>query len=230
MIVTPGASVPTFATLPVLPPAPQPTPQLFWEPPAPLMTAGISPRNPLVLSALPGMALVAGDGSTGLGAAVPLNIVQVGTPGRFIQPVHNGNIVLTQVPLNCNVPGTQGGGMGHPASLFMTTPAANTFINTRIASAVQPQVGTWVLGPRPPTTQPVVQLVPVRSPVNSGPPSKGAYGESGPASIQTNSAESYLYKPDSVYGNFRRWQHIKTLVQRHLPQTPDVPAFSCFLM
>ncbi|GAB1298170.1 NUT family member 2 [Apodemus speciosus] len=230
MTVNPGASIPTFATLPVLPPAPQPAPQLFWEPPAPLVTAGISPRNPLVLSALPGMSLVAEDGTAALSTAVPLNIVQLGTLGRPVQPVHNTNIVLTQVPLNCNVPGTQGGGMGCSASLFMTTPAANTFINPRIASTVQPQEGTWVLGPRPPTTQQVVQLVPVRSPVNSAPPPKGAYGENAPANIQANSPENYLSKPDSVYGNFRRWQHIKTLVQRHLPQTPDVAAFSCFLM
>ncbi|CAH6799713.1 Nutm2 [Phodopus roborovskii] len=230
MTVNPGASVPTFATLPVLPPAPQPAPQLFWEPPAPLMTAGISPRNPLVLSALPGMSLVAEDGSTTLGTAVPLNIVQVGTPGRPVQPTHNASIVLTQVPLNCNVPVTQGGGVGRPASLFMTTPAANTFINAQIASAVQPQEGMWVLSSHPPTTQPVVQLVPVRSPVNSAPTPKGAIGDSGPANVQTNSPENYLSKPDSVYGNFRRWQHIKTLVQRHLSQTPDMSAFSCFLI
>ncbi|CAO2596031.1 NUT family member 2 [Lemmus lemmus] len=229
MTVNPIAAMPTFATLPVLPPVPQPAPQLFWEPPAPLMTAGISPRNPLVLSALPGMSLVAQDGSTTLGTTVPLNIVQVGTPGRPVQPVHNANVVLTQVPLNCNVPGIQGGSMGHPASLFMTTPAANTFINTPIASAVQSQDGTWVLGPQLPTTQPVVQLVSVRSPVNSAPPPKGAYGQSGPANVQTNSPE-YLSKPDSVYGNFRRWQLLKTLVQRHLSQTPDVAAFSCFLI
>lgn len=229
MTVNPVASMPTFATLPVLPPAPQPAPQLFWEPPAPLTTVGISPRNPLVLSTLPGMSLVAEDGSTALGTAVPLNIVQVGTPGRPVQPVHNANIVLTQVPLNCNVPGAQGGGTGHPASFFMSTPAANTVINTPIASAVQSQDGTWVLGPHPLTTQPVVQLVSVRSPVNSAPPPKGAYGQSGPANVQSNSPE-YLSKPDSVYGNFRRWQLLKTLVQRHLSQTPDVAAFSCFLM
>ncbi|XP_031214701.1 NUT family member 2-like [Mastomys coucha] len=230
LTVNPGASMPTFATLPVLPPAPQPAAQLFWEPSAPLVTAGISPRNPLVLSALPGLSLVAEDGTTALSTAVPLNIVQLGTLGRPVQPVPNANIVLTQVPLNCNVPGTQGVGMGCSTSLFMTAPAANTFINTRIASAVQPQEGTWVLGPRPPTTQQIVQLVPVRSPVNSAPPPKGAYGESGPANIQVNSPENYLSKPDSVYGNYRRWQHIKTLVQRHLPQTPDVAAFSCFLI
>lgn len=230
LTVNPGASMPTFATLPVLPPAPQPAAQLFWEPSAPLVTAGISPRNPLVLSALPGLSLVAEDGTTALSTAVPLNIVQLGTLGRPVQPVPNANIVLTQVPLNCNVPGTQGVGMGCPTSLFMTAPAANTFINTRIASAVQPQEGTWVLGPRPPTTQQIVQLVPVTSPVNSAPPPKGAYGESGPANIQVNSPENYLSKPDSVYGNYRRWQHIKILVQRHLPQTPDVAAFSCFLM
>ncbi|KAH0516741.1 NUT family member 2 [Microtus ochrogaster] len=229
MTVNPVASMPTFATLPVLPSVPQPAPHLFWEPQAPLMTVGISPRNPLVLSTLPGMSLVAEDGSTALGTAVPLNIVQIGTPDRPVQPVHNANIVLTQVLHNCNVPGAQGGSMGHPASLFMSTPAANTFINTPIASAVQSQDGMWVLGPHPPTTQPVVQLVSVRSPVNSAPPPKGAYGQSGPAKIQSNSPE-YLSKPDSVYGNFRRWQLLKTLVQRHLSQTPDVAAFSCFLM
>ncbi|KAL6075340.1 hypothetical protein STEG23_005290 [Scotinomys teguina] len=62
-----------------------------------------------------------------------------------------------------------------------------------------------------------------RSPVNSVPPTKGA-------NVETNPPENYLPKPGSVYGNFRRWQYIKTLVQRHLSQTPDVAAFSCFLI
>lgn len=220
--------MPPFATLPVLPPAPQPALQLFWQPPASLMTVGISPRNPLVLSALPGRSLVA-DGSTALGTAVPLNTVQLGTPGRPVQPVHNANVVLNQVPLNRNVPGAHGGSMGHPASLFMPTPAANTFINPPAASAFQPREGTWVLGPHPSTTQPVVQLVSVRSPVNSAPPPKGVYGQSGQANVQPNTP-GYLCQPDSVYGHFRRWQLLKTLVQQHLSQTPDVAAFSCFLM
>ncbi|XP_027289801.1 NUT family member 2 isoform X2 [Cricetulus griseus] len=230
MTVNLDAAMSTFATLPVLPPAPQPTLQLFWEPQEPLLTGGISPWNPLVLSALPGMSLVAEDGSTTLGTAVPLNIVQIGTTGRPVQPMPNANLFLTQVSLNCNVPVTQGGVIGCPASDFMTTHEANTFINAQIASAFQNQEVLWVLGSHPPTTQPVVQLVPVQSPVNSAPPPKGAVVESGPANVQTNSTENCLSKPDSVYGNIRRWQHIKTLVQRHLSQTPDVSAFSCFLI
>ncbi|EGV98469.1 Protein FAM22 [Cricetulus griseus] len=142
----------------------------------------------------------------------------------------NANIVLTQVSLNCNVPVPQGGVIGCPASHFMTTPETNTFINAQIASAFQPQEGLWVLDSHPPTTQPVVQLVPVWSPVKSAPPPKGAVVESGPANVQTNSPENCLSKPDSVYGNIRCWQYIKTLVQRHLSHTPDVSAFSCFLM
>ncbi|EGV96030.1 Protein FAM22 [Cricetulus griseus] len=112
----------------------------------------------------------------------------------------------------------------------MTKPEANTFINAQIASAFKHQEGLWVLGSHPPTTEPVVQLVPVQSPVHSAPPPNGAVGESGPANVQTNYPENYLSKPDSVYGNIRRWHHIKTLVQWHLSQTPDVSAFSCFLM
>ncbi|XP_007605846.1 LOW QUALITY PROTEIN: NUT family member 2 isoform X1 [Cricetulus griseus] len=230
MTVNLSASMSTFATLPVLPTAPQPTIQLFWEAPEPLLTEGISPWNPLVLSALPGMSLAAEAGSTTLDIAVPLNIVQVGTPGRPVQPMPHANIVLTEESLNFNVPVTQGGGMGCPASLFITATAANTFINDQIASDVQPQEGLWVLESHPPTTQPVVQLVPVRSPVNSAPPPIGAFGESCPANVQTNSPENCLTNPDSVYGNIRHCQYIKTLVQQHLSQTPDVSAFSCFFI
>ncbi|XP_003511744.1 NUT family member 2 isoform X1 [Cricetulus griseus] len=230
MTINLNASMSTFATLPVLPPATQPILQLFWEPTAPLLTGGISSQNPLVLSDLLGLSLVAEDGSTNLGTAVPLNIVQVGTTGRPVQPMPNANIVLTQVSLNCNVPVPQGGVIGCPASHFMTTPETNTFINAQIASAFQPQEGLWVLDSHPPTTQPVVQLVPVWSPVKSAPPPKGAVVESGPANVQTNSPENCLSKPDSVYGNIRCWQYIKTLVQRHLSHTPDVSAFSCFLI
>lgn len=103
-------------------------------------------------------------------------------------------------------------------------------MNGPAAATAQPQEGTWVLGPCPPAPLPVVQLVPTGSPVNAAPPPQGVYGEGGPANLQANSAEIYLSKPDSVYGNFKRLQHIKTLVHRHLPQTPDMEAFSCFLM
>ncbi|MEJ1284106.1 hypothetical protein NN561_015086 [Cricetulus griseus] len=176
------------------------------------------------------MSLVAEGGSTTLDTAVPLNIVQVGTPGRSVQPMPNANIVVTEESLNCNVPVTQGGVIGCPASHFMTATEENSFINAQIALAFQPQEELWVLGSHPPTTQPVVQLVPVRSPVNSAPPPKGAVGDSGPANVQNSFPENCLSKQDSVYGNIQRWQHIKTLVQRHLSQTPDVSAFSCFLM
>ncbi|EGW13945.1 Protein FAM22 [Cricetulus griseus] len=142
----------------------------------------------------------------------------------------NANIVVTEESLNCNVPVTQGGVIGCPASHFMTATEENSFINAQIALAFQPQEELWVLGSHPPTTQPVVQLVPVRSPVNSAPPPKGAVGDSGPANVQNSFPENCLSKQDSVYGNIQRWQHIKTLVQRHLSQTPDVSAFSCFLM
>ncbi|EGW10244.1 Protein FAM22 [Cricetulus griseus] len=142
----------------------------------------------------------------------------------------NANIVLTEESLNCNVPVTQGVVIGGPASHFMTTPEKNSFINAQIASAFQPQEELWELGSHAPTTQPVVQLVPVRSPVNSARPSKGSVGESGTVNVQNSFPENCLSKQDSVYGNIQCWQHIKTLVQRHLSRTPDVSAFSCFLM
>ncbi|EGW12406.1 Protein FAM22 [Cricetulus griseus] len=129
-----------------------------------------------------------------LGTAVPLSIVQVATSGRPVQPMPNANIILTQLFLNCIVPVSQD----------------------------QPQEGLWVLGSHPPTTQPVVQLVPIRSLVNSEPPPKGAVGENGPANVQTNSPENCLSKPDCVYGDIRHWQHIKTLVQQHLSRIPDM--------
>ncbi|EGW12964.1 Protein FAM22 [Cricetulus griseus] len=179
MTVNLDASVSTFATLPVLPPAPQPTFQLFWESPEPLLTGSISPWNPLVLSALPGMSLVAEDGSTTLGTAVPLNIVQVGKTGRPVQAMPNANLFLTQVPLKCNVPVTQA-----------SCPVGSCPVPRELSTTSK------------------------RSPAN----------------VQTNSPETRLSKPDSVYGNIRRWQHIKILVQQHLFYTPDMSSFSCFLM
>ncbi|XP_029410694.1 LOW QUALITY PROTEIN: NUT family member 2-like [Nannospalax galili] len=200
------------------------------HPPAPLVTAGISPRNSLVLSSLPRMSLVAGDWGHGLGGVMPLNMMQVGTPGGPAQPAHNANLVFIRVPLNWNVPVVLGGGVEHPAPLFMKAPSVNTFVNVPGVAASQPCKGNWVLSLPSPAPPQVVQLIPVMSPVNAAPPPQGTYGEGGLANFQTNPPENDLSKPDSAYGYFRHWQHIKTLVRRHLPQTPDVEAFSCFLI
>lgn len=224
-----GTSTPRFATLPALPPAPQPAPQLFWEPPVPLVTAEISPRNPLVLSTLPRVSLVGGDESRGLGGAVPLNMAQVGAPGRPSQPVHNSNIVLTQAPHHCSVSGAPGRDVEHHAPLLMATPPMNNFVSVPATAASQPREGPWVLGPHSPAQPPVVQLLHMGPTVSAVPHPQGAYGDSGLGNLQT-SPQDDLSKPESAYGNFRHQQHIETLVRSHVPQTPDVEAFSCFLL
>ncbi|EPY73125.1 NUT family member 2G isoform 1 [Camelus ferus] len=43
-------------------------------------------------------------------------------------------------------------------------------------------------------------------------------------------APGFLTASNGVYENFRRWQHYKALARRHLPQSPDAEALSCFLI
>ncbi|MBZ3884014.1 NUT family member 2B [Sciurus carolinensis] len=56
------------------------------------------------------------------------------------------------------------------------------------------------------------------------------YGEGALPTLQPAVPPDDSNEPQSNYENFRRWQRFKTLVRRHLPQTPDVEALSCFLV
>ncbi|VTJ85414.1 Hypothetical predicted protein, partial [Marmota monax] len=56
------------------------------------------------------------------------------------------------------------------------------------------------------------------------------YGEGTPPTFQAAVPPEDSSRPHSIYENFQCWQHFKTLVCRHLPQTPNVEEVSCFLV
>ncbi|XP_040819551.1 NUT family member 2G-like [Ochotona curzoniae] len=69
-------------------------------------------------------------------------------------------------------------------------------------------------------------MAPTLCPADNGPPQQGASTE---GSLPT-SKDKAPSGDSSVYNNFRRWQHFKTLARRHLPQSPDAEALACFLI
>ncbi|XP_077648335.1 NUT family member 2F-like [Urocitellus parryii] len=222
MNFNPGAHMSAFRGLPFLPAAPVPTHQPFWEPPlAPRVTAPISQGNPLVLSTYPGQPYVPGLSTLG----------QRGPQLRPAGPPHIQNIAHTQAPLNWRAPGALCGGVEHPAP-FLTAPSAlRTTVPASASGGIQNYGIHWHLGLRPPAPRPFAQVAPIMFPMNARQWPGTVYGEGAPpifpaAVVPPEDSGGH----SSVYENFRRWQRFKTLVRRHLPQTPDVEAFSCFLV
>ncbi|XP_076961742.1 NUT family member 2D-like [Callospermophilus lateralis] len=181
-----------------------------WEP------AG----NPLVLSTYPGQSYVPGLSTSG----------KHGPQLRPVGPPHIHNIIHTQTPLNWRAPGAFCGGVEHPAP-FLTAPSAlRTTVPASDSGGIQNYGIHWHLGLRPPAPRPFAQMAPIMFPMNARQWPGTVYGEGTlptfPAAVPLDDSS----RPPSVYENFRRWQRFKTLVRRHLPQTPDVEALSCFLI
>ncbi|XP_046313715.2 NUT family member 2F [Marmota monax] len=221
MNVNPGAHMSAFRGLPFLPAAPVPTHQPFWELPlAPRVTAPISQSNPLVLSTYPGQPYVPGLSTFG----------QHGPQLRPAGPPHIQNIAHTQAPLNFRAPGAFCGGVEHPAP-FLTAPSApRTTVPASASGGIQNYGIHWHLGLRPPAPQPFAQLAPIMFPMDARQWPGTGYGAGAPPIFPSAVPPDDSGGPPSVYEDFRRWQRFKTLVRRHLPQTPDVEALSCFLV
>ncbi|MBZ3890305.1 NUT family member 2, partial [Sciurus carolinensis] len=210
----PGAFMNPFRGLPFLPAAPVPAHQPFWEPPvAQRVTAPISQGNPLVLSACPEQPYVAGLFGFG----------QQGPERRPIEPSHIQNIAHTQGPLNWGSPGAFCQGMENPAPFLPALPAS-------ASGGIRNYRGPCYLGPQPSAPRPVALVAPFMFPMNAQQRPGRVYGEGALPTLQPAVPPDDTSEPQSNYENFRRWQRFKTLVRRHLPQTPDVEALSCFLV
>ncbi|KAM5136352.1 NUT family member 2G-like [Callospermophilus lateralis] len=220
-IFNPSAHMSTFRGLPFLPAAPVPTHQLFWEPPLPpWVTAPISQGNPLVLSAYPGPPYVPGLST----------FEQRGPQLRPEGPPHIQNIAHTQAPLNCRAPGAFCGGVENP-SPFLTAPSAlRTTVPTSDCRGIQNHGGNCHLGLSPPAPPPFTDLAPIVFPMHACQWPGTEYGEGAVPTFQATVPPDDSSEPQSNYEDFRHSQHFKTLVHRHLPQTPDVEALSCFLI
>uniref|UniRef100_G1QG94 Nuclear Testis protein N-terminal domain-containing protein n=1 Tax=Myotis lucifugus TaxID=59463 RepID=G1QG94_MYOLU len=223
----PGASFTPFTAQPFPPPTTGPA----HRPPGeqhlpPLRTPSFPPGRPLVLPALPRTPLVAGDAGQGPVGPGACNIMdQVRSEGGRPQPSQTQTIVLTQAPPNWNAPGTTCGGAVCPAPLFLEASAVETIMPASAFGGTQASDGGWCPGLPPQAPPPAAQLAPIVPSVNAGAPRKGVL-----ATSQSKTSPDDSCNPNSVYKNFRRWQRFKALARRHLPQSPDAEALSCFLI
>ncbi|KAL4825533.1 hypothetical protein H8958_003646 [Nasalis larvatus] len=222
--VNPGASLSVFTALPFTTPAPSPAHG------PPLVTAAVSPGSPLVLSAFPSTPLVAGqDGHGPSGAGASNVFVQMRTEVGPVKPPQAQTMVLTQNPLVWQAPGTLCGGVMCPPPLLLTAAPVVPVMAAQLVGGMQACEGGWSQGlPVPPRPPPTAQMALIVS--QAGPWPQGAHGEGSLAPSQAKAPPDDSCNPKSVYKNFRLWQRYKPLARRHLPQSPDTEALSCFLM
>uniref|UniRef100_A0A2I3SZX5 Nuclear Testis protein N-terminal domain-containing protein n=2 Tax=Pan troglodytes TaxID=9598 RepID=A0A2I3SZX5_PANTR len=224
--VNPGTSLSVFTALPFTTPAPGPAHGPL------LVTAGVPPGGPLVLSTFPSTPLVAeqdGRGPSGAGAS---NVfAQMRTEVGPVKAPQAQTLVLTQGPLIWQAPGTLCGGVVCPPPLLLAAAPVVPVMAAQVVGGTQACEGGWSQGlPLPPPPPPAAQLSPIVSQGNAGPRPQGAHGEGSLASSQAKAPPDDSCNPKSVYENFRLWQHYKSLAQRHLPHSPDTEALSCFLI
>ncbi|XP_007127791.2 NUT family member 1 [Physeter macrocephalus] len=229
MTTEPGAALSPFTALPFPQPAPGPSDQPPWGPPSqPPVPSALSPGNPLVLSAFPSPLLVTGDGGPGPSAAGAGEVtVKVKTEGGPAEPSQTQNFILTQAALNWTASGAPFGGPESPAPGFLTASYVKTLLPLKAVGVSQEGL------PGLPTQAPLpaAQLAPIVPPEKALPGPHGATGEGGPAAARSKpSLDDFSYTSKGVYENFQCWQRYKVLARRHLSQSPDAEALSCFLI
>ncbi|KAL4826040.1 hypothetical protein H8958_017083 [Nasalis larvatus] len=223
--VNPGASLSVFTALPLATPAPGPAHG------PPLVTAAVPPGGPLVLSAFPSTPLVAGqDGHGPSGAGASNVFVQMRTEVGPVKPPQAQTLVLTQDPLVWQAPGALCGGVVCPPPLLLAAAPGVPITSAQVVGSAQACEGGWSHGLPLPPPPPAAQMPPIVPPGNAGPWPEGAHGEGSLAPSQAKAPPDDSCNPKSVCENFRLWQRYTALARRHLPQSPDTEALSCFLM
>ncbi|XP_023973717.1 NUT family member 2G-like, partial [Physeter macrocephalus] len=229
--MNPGASLSTFMAVPVPPPIPGAQHRPPWEQhlPPPI-TPAFPPGSSLLLPAFPRTPLVA-NGGHGPSAPGAGNLtVQVRSQGRPVEAPQTQTFIVTQGPLNWSAPGALSGSAACPAPVFLATPAMETIVTAPAVGVTQAGKGGWTPRVPPQAPQPAAQLAPIIRPVNSVPWPHGTSSEGSLATHQSYTSQAGSSNHQSVYSNFRRWQRLKPLARRHLPQSPDAEALSCFLI
>ncbi|MXQ88668.1 hypothetical protein E5288_WYG003759 [Bos mutus] len=227
--VNPGTALSPFTALTFPQPAPGPPDPPPWEPPSqPPVPSAFSPGNPLVLSAFPSPLLVTGDGGPGpSGAGAGKVIVKVKTEAGSAEPSQTQNFILTQTALSWIASGAPCGGPESPAPGLLTASNVKTLLPTKAVGLNQEGVPCLPAQAPPPAAQ----LAPIVPPEKAWPGSQGTTGEGGPMATRSKpSVGDLFYTSKGVYENFRRWQRYKPLARRHLSQSPDAEALSCFLI
>uniref|UniRef100_A0A8C9B2K3 Nuclear Testis protein N-terminal domain-containing protein n=1 Tax=Phocoena sinus TaxID=42100 RepID=A0A8C9B2K3_PHOSS len=229
VIMNPGASLSDSMAVLYPPPIPGPQHQPPWgQPLPPPITPAFPPGS--LLPAFPTMPLVA-NGGRGPGAPGACNLtVQVRSQGRPVEAPQTQTFIITQGPLTWSAPGALSGTAACPAPVFLAPPAMETIVTAPAVGVTQAGKGGWTPGFPPQALPPAAQLAPIIRPVNSGPWPHGTSREGSLATNQPYASQGDCSNPQSVYSNFRRWQCLKPLARRHLPQSPDAEALSCFLI
>lgn len=180
-----------------------------------------------MLSAFSSPLLVTEDGVPGHGGAgAGKIIVKVKTEGGPAESSQTQNFILTQTALNWIASGAPCGGPEGPPPRFVTASNMKTLLPAKAVGVIREGLPGLPAQATPPTSQ----LAPIVSPEKAWPGPHGASG-GGLAAVQSKPSLGDLsYTSKGVYENFRRWQRYKPLARRHLSQSPDAEALSCFLM
>lgn len=219
-----GSALIPFTALPLPSPTPGPAEQPHWEPQQPPRPPTFSSINSLVLATLPSPLLVSGDGSPGPRAAsIGKVIIKVKTEGA--ESSETQSFVLSQTYLNWIPSGASCGHPENPSPQVLSESNLRALLPTEALGASQEGLPTFPPQALPPTAQ----LVPIVPPQKSW--AHGSSAEGGSEVVPSKTSLGDLsYASKGVYENFRRWQCYKALARRHLSQSPDAEALSCFLM
>nr|XP_039331022.1 NUT family member 2G-like isoform X1 [Saimiri boliviensis boliviensis] len=221
----PGASMPVFTALSFATPAPGPAHG------PPLVTAVVPPGGPPVLSAFPRTPLVAGQDGQGLNSAGVSNVlVQMRTEAGPMKAPQAQTLVLPQGPLVWQAPGAVCEGITCPPPRLLAAAPVVPAMAAHVFGGTQACEGGWSQGLPPAAPPPAPQPAPMIAPGNTGPWPQGVHGEGSLAPSQAKAPPDDSCNPKSVYENFRLWQHYKPLARRHLSQSPDTEALSCFFI
>ncbi|XP_047686368.1 NUT family member 2G-like [Prionailurus viverrinus] len=228
----PEASVSSLTAQPFPPPAAGAS---HWSPRGqhspPHVTPPFTPGSPVVLPTFCRTPLVAGDAVHGPGGTRARNIiVQVRSEWGPADAPQTQTVVLTQAPAHWSPPGALCGGAACPTPLFLATSAAESPVSAPAVGGTWAGKGGSSPGLRPQAPPPAVRLAPMVSPGTAGPQPPAAAREGSLARGPAKASPVDSCSPKSVYENFRRWQCFKVLARRHLPQSPDAEALSCFLI
>ncbi|KAM9083664.1 NUT family member 2G-like [Megaptera novaeangliae] len=229
--MNPGASLSTFTAVPFPPPIPGAQHRPPWQQHLPRpITLAFAPGSSLLLPAFPRTPMVA-NGGRGPSTPGACNLtVQVRSQGRPVEAPQTQTFVVTQAPLNWSAPGALSRSAACPAPVFIATPVMGTVVTASAVGVSQAGKGGWTPGFPPQAPPPAAQLAPIIRPVNSGPWPHGTSREGRLATNQSNASQDGSSNTQSVYSNFRRWQHLRPLARRHFHLSPDAEAFSCFLI
>uniref|UniRef100_A0A8C9AUR7 Nuclear Testis protein N-terminal domain-containing protein n=1 Tax=Phocoena sinus TaxID=42100 RepID=A0A8C9AUR7_PHOSS len=229
VIMNPGASLSYFMAVLYPPPIPGPQHRPPWGQHLPPPITPAFPPGSSLLPAFPTTPLVA-NGGRGPSAPGACNLtVQVRSQGRPVEAPQTQTFIITQGPLTWSAPGALSGTAACPAPVFLASPVMETIVTAPAVGVTQAGKGGWTPGFPPQAPPPAAQLAPIIRPVNSGPWPHGTSREGSLTTNQPYASQGDCSNPQSVYSNFRCWQCLKPLARRHLPQSPDAEALSCFL-